>query len=155
MNLSNALGNVLFTSNLSVSKDVLIEAVKQKANLSGADLSGADLSGANLSGADLYGADLYGANLRGANLRGADGKKKKAKEIRIFSGLYNYVVFAVLFEDGERWIRMGCLCYSLKQWNKIGIRKSNLSEFPDDGSFKSEERIRAFNFAKATVLALK
>ena len=82
-------------------------------------------------------------------------KNKKVKEMQVFSGLYKHIVYAVLFEDGERWIRMGCLWYPLKQWNKIGIRKSNLSEFPDDGSFKSEERVRAFNFAKVTVLAFK
>ena len=56
---------------------VILEAVKQKKELSGADLSGADLSGADLSGADLSWANLSGANLSGAdlswaNLSGAD-----------------------------------------------------------------------------------
>ena len=70
-------GKVRFTYEADTLKEVLVEAVKQKADLSDADLSGADLSGANLSGANLYGANLrrtnlYGANLSGANLSGAD-----------------------------------------------------------------------------------
>ena len=145
------------------------------ADLSGADLSGADLSRANLSGADLRGAylsradlsranlsgaylsDAYlsGADLSGAYLSDAYLRGKKVKKMRVFSGLYPYVIYAVLFDDGERWIRMGCLWYSLKTWNKIGVAKSNLSEFPDDKSEKSLERKRAFAFAKATVLAMK
>ena len=89
---------VLFESTTSNSlKEAVIEARRQRANLSGANLyganlyganlsganlyganlsranlSGADLSRANLSGANLYGADLSGANLSGANLTGAD-----------------------------------------------------------------------------------
>jgi len=51
---------------------------------------------------------------------------------------------------------MGCLFKSLEQWEaEGGIRKSNLIEFPDDSSEKSEERERAFEFAKAAALALK
>ena len=38
------------------------EAIKNKANLSGADLSEANLRWADLSGANLSGADLYEAN---------------------------------------------------------------------------------------------
>ena len=82
--IKSVFGKVLFTyenENATV-KDAVNQAVKEKANLSGADLSGADLRGANFSyanlrganlrGADLRGADLSGANLRGANLRGAN-----------------------------------------------------------------------------------
>ena len=47
-------------------RDTLIEAVKRKADLSGADLGGADLGGADLRGAYLSGAYLGGANLGGA-----------------------------------------------------------------------------------------
>jgi len=50
---------------------------------------------------------------------------------------------------------MGCLFKSLEDWDKIGIRNSNLSEFPDDGSERSEERAAAFEFAKATGLRMK
>ena len=140
----------------------LYGAYLRGANLYGADLRGADLRGANLYGADLrgaylrsadlYGADLRSADLRGAYLRGADGEKKKAHSIRIFSSsLYPFVVLAVLFEDGERMVKMGCLEKTLAQWKKVGIRKSNLSEFPDDKSEKCEDRVGLFNLAKAAV----
>jgi hypothetical protein len=72
-----------------------------------------------------------------------------------FAGLYRYNVWSVLFADGSRWVRMGCLFKSLEDWDRIGIRKSNLSEFPDDGSDRSEERIAAFEFAKAAALRMK
>ena len=50
---------------------------------------------------------------------------------------------------------MGCLFYSLDEWEKIGIRKSNVLQFPDDNSERSEERAAAFEFAKAAVLRMK
>ena len=81
--------------------------------------------------------------------------RKKVSQFRCFAGLYGYRVHAVLFEDGSRWVRMGCLWKSLEEWQTIGIRCSNVCEFPDDGSEKSEERVRAFEFAKAAVLAMK
>jgi uncharacterized protein YjbI with pentapeptide repeats len=145
------------------------------ANLTDADLRGADLTGADLTGADLRGADLRdvyltganltgaylrdvyltGANLTGAYLRDANGEKKKIVTMRVFAGLYEYQVWAVLFEDGSRWIRMGCLWKSMDEWESVGIRKSNLSQYPDDGSDKSEERVAAFEFAKAAALRMK
>ena len=96
-------------------------------------------------------ADLRGADLRGASLRG----ELKAEKMRVFDGLYTYQVWAVLAQDGTRYVRMGCLFHSLDDWDKIGIRKSNESEFPDDGSEKCEERVAAFEFAKAAALMLK
>src|ERR1039457_2277700 len=82
--------------------------------------------------------------------RGGIIKGKKAVAMRSYVGLYRYCVMAVLYANGERVVRMGCLLKSLKQWKeKGGIRKSNLLEFPDDGSDKSEERVAAFGFAKA------
>ena len=140
MDINNIYDAVIFTSAALTIKDAIIEAVKAKANL----------SGANLSGADLYGADLSGADLSCANLSG-----KKIHALRVFTGLYDYEVWSVIFEDGSRWVRMGCLFYSLEKWEKIGIRKSNLSEFPDDGSDKCEDRVTAFEFAKAAVLRMK
>ena len=127
----------------------LSDADLSDANLSDADLSGANLSRANLSGADLRGANLYGANLSDANLSG-----KKITALSVFTGLYEYVVYAVLFEDGTRWVKMGCLFYDLEEWESRGIRKSNLSEFPDDGSERCENRVAAFEFAKAAVLRM-
>jgi len=124
------------------------------ANLRDADLRDADLRGANLSGANLRGANLRDANLRDADLRGADLRDAEIQALRVFTGLYSYQVWAVLFEDGSRWVRMGCLFKSLDDWEKIGIRKSNASEFPDDGSERCEERVRAFEFAKDAALRL-
>ena len=78
-------GKVLFSAGGETLRDVVQQAVQERAdlyganlcgaNLRGADLYGADLYGANLRGADLRSADLYGANLCGANLRGAYGKQ--------------------------------------------------------------------------------
>ena len=121
-----------------------------------ANLCGADLCGADLRDADLRDADLRGANLCGANLRGADLCGKKIAQIKVFTGLYRYVVYSVLFQDGSRFVRMGCLFKSLEDWESGGgIKQSNLSEFPDDGSEASEERAVAFEFAKAAVLRMK
>ena len=148
-------GAVLFALETDSFKLAVEAAVKSRADLRRADLRRADLRRANLYGANLYGADLRGADLRDANLRGANGEKKPVAQMRVFSGLYPYVVYAVLFQDGSRWVRMGCLWYSLEDWEKIGIRNSNTGEFPNDGSEKCEERVAAFEFAKATVLRMK
>jgi hypothetical protein len=144
----------------------LYEANLRGANLRGANLYGADLYGANLReanlrgadlrGANLYEADLYGADLREANLRGANLRGKKVQCFRAYtSSLYPYAVEAVLFQDGSRYVRMGCLWKSLDDWAEVGIRKSNLSEFPDDGSEKCEERVALFELAKSAVLRMK
>ena len=125
-----------------------------RANLYRANLSHADLSYADLSRANLYGANLSGANLYGADLSRADEEKKTVEKIRVFTGLYKHQVWSVLFQDGSRWVRMGCLFKSLEQWEKIGIRKSNENEFPDNGSPASEERATAFEFAKSAVLKM-
>ena len=144
MDIKNIYGNVIYTSPATTMKDTVIEAVSKGAVLRGADLSGADLSGAYLSGADLSCAVL----------RGAEGNKKKIATMRVFTGIYAYQVWAVLFEDGSRWVRMGCLFKSLDEWEEIGIRKSNLSQYPDDGSEKCEQRVRAFEYAKQEALLL-
>ena len=132
----------------------LQDANLQGAYLHGAYLQDADLQGANLRGAYLHGAYLHGANLQGAYLRGAENKSK-VYSMRVLSGLYKFQIWAVLFEDGSRWVRMGCLFYSLEKWDEIGIRQSNIGEYPEDGSDRSEERVAAFEFAKAAVLRLK
>ena len=166
MELKSIRGAVLFALDTAKTiAELVVAAVKINQSLRGADLRGAYLRGADLHGAYLHGAylqgaylqgaELRGANLRGAELRGAEGKKKPIRDIRIFSGLYVYEVWAVLFEDGTRSIRMGCLWKSLAEWEKIGIRNSNLSEFPNDASPKCEDRAAAFNFAKAAVLRMK
>ena len=125
------------------------------AYLSGADLSGADLSGADLYGADLSGADLYGADLSGADLYGAkiDGKIID-RIVTVQTSAYRYLAYAGLFQDGSRYIRMGCLWKTLEEWDAVGIRQSNLSEFPDDGSEKSEARATLFEFLRAELLRM-
>ena len=159
--INSVFGGLLFEGDFTN----LAEAVESHANLSGADLYGADLSDAKLYGANLYGANLSCAdlshanlsnvNLSGANLYGADLYGKKIHSMRIFSGLYKYTVHAVLFIDGSRWVRMGCLFKSLEEWEKIGIRDSNPSEFPNDGFEKCEERVAVFEFATAAALSMK
>jgi uncharacterized protein YjbI with pentapeptide repeats len=180
MDIKNIYDAVIFTSAALTIRDAMDEAVSKKinlgyANLRGTNLRGANLEGANLGGANLGGTYLEGANLRGANLRGtnleganlrgtnlrgtylegANLRGAKIYSMRVFSGLYDYQVWAVLFEDGSRWVRMGCLFKSLEDWEKIGIRKSNISQYPDDGSEQCEERVAAFEFAKAAVLRMK
>jgi uncharacterized protein YjbI with pentapeptide repeats len=175
MEIKDLGGTVLFA--LETAKTVcelVTDAVAAKKSLHGANLEGANLHGANLHGAYLEGANLHGANLEGANLRGANLEganlrgaslrgaylhgaegKSKVYSMRVFSGLYDYQVWAVLFADGSRWVRMGCLFYSLEKWDEIGIRQSNTREYPEDGSDRSEERVAAFEFAKAAVLRLR
>ena len=67
-------GEILFEyeKENNTTKDTLIKAIKEGANLEGANLRGANLEGANLYGAYLRGANLYGAYLRGAYLYGAN-----------------------------------------------------------------------------------
>ena len=181
MELTSIFGNVIFASeDTKTILDLVLLAVESAANLYGADLRGASLRGADLSGADLRGASLRGADLRGASLRGADlsganlsdaslsgaslrGASlrgadlygNKVKSMRVYSGLYRYQVWAVVFEGGSRWVRMGCLFKTLEEWaSGGGIRVSNIFEYPDDGSEKCLEREAAFEFAKAAVMRM-
>ena len=147
-------GASLSGANLSYAD--LYRADLSGANLSRADLSYADLSGADLSGASLSGASLSGANLSGANLYRAliDGKLI-VDLIAINSSAYPYQVQAVLFQDGSRWVRMGCLWKSLHDWDSEGgILNSNTSEFPNDNSIRSIARADIFEFAKSTALKM-
>ena len=114
----------------------LVEAVNKKANLSGAYLRGADLRDANLRGANLYDANLSGVYLSG----------KKIKTAAVFAGLYDYTVMPYITEDGEKWIKMGCHNRILSDWESDFW--NNPTEFPDDGSVKSNLRLMAFETAK-------
>ena len=146
MVLKKVCGDVIFALESAKTVLELVTAARAaKASLDGASLNRANLDGANLEGANLDGASLDGALIYG----------KPIVTLRVFSGLYRYTVHAVLFRDGSRWVRMGCLWKSLDEWEAIGIRKSNPSEFPDDGSDRCEERVSAFEFAKAAALRLK
>ena len=132
----------------------LVGASLVGARLGGASLVGARLGGANLDHASLVGARLVGASLDGANLGGARLKIGEIKELRVFSGLYQYQIWAVVLEDGTPWVRMGCQFRSVREWDEITIRKSRVSEFPDDGSPCSEQRARAFEYAKVEAIEM-
>ena len=155
-NLSGANLSRADLSGANLSRANLSRADLSRADLSGANLSGANLSRADLSGADLYGADLYGADLYGADLYGADLRGSKIDcFLSAHSSGYPYQGWAVLFQDGSRWIRMGCLWKTLEDWDAITIRKSNISEFPDDGSEKSECRADLFGLLRSALLRMK
>jgi uncharacterized protein YjbI with pentapeptide repeats len=143
--LNRWIGVIAYHSEKSTQRDAVVEAVEKKADLSGADLRGAYLSGANLRGAYLSGAYLSGANLSG----------KKIHSLRSFSSsLYPYEVWAVIYEDGTRAVRMGCLFKTFQEWENYPILKSNVGEFPDDGSGRSLERAAMFELAKAEALRM-
>ena len=151
MELKNIYGTVVFALESATTIAELVTAARS----AHADLSYADLSFSDLSFSDLSHANMFHANLSSAKLKGAliDGKPIINLRQISYSG-YAYGVQAVLFEDGSRWVRMGCLWKSLAEWEEIGIRSSNPSEFPDDGSVASEERVAAFEFAKAAALRM-
>ncbi len=132
-------------------------------NFLGGDFCGGDFCGGNFRGGDFRGGDFCGGNFRGGDFLGGNflGGLTSGSNLKVVAlrsghlGLYPYQVMSILFEDGSRWVRMGCLFKSLKDWKKIGIRNSNLAEFPDDGSERCLERVAAFNFARAAALRLK
>jgi hypothetical protein len=108
-----------------------------------------------VSGGKVSGGKVSDCTVIGGTVSDCTVSEKPLAFLKGFAGLYKYNVWSVLFADGSRWVRMGCLFKSLEDWDKIGIRKSNLSEFPDDGSDRSEERAAAFEFAKAAALRMK
>ena len=141
-------GSILFEyeSTDNTIKQTVIEAIKSGADLSVADLSGANLYGANLSRADLSRADLSGADLSRADLSGALINDIKVKKMRVFSGLYSYLVIAFISEDGEKYVRMGCYVRKVSEWEADFWNNEN--EFPNDNSEKSNLRLFAFETAK-------
>ena len=145
--IKNIFGDVKINGEFSSLADAIM---KYKSNLYGADLYGADLSGADLRGADLRGANLYGADLCGADLCG-----EKIKSCQVINGAYKYTIIIMLTVDGKQIVKMGCLKKTLEEWDAIGIRNSNLSEFPDNKSFASEQRAIAFEYAKSICLLMK
>jgi enterochelin esterase-like enzyme len=161
--IKNIYGDVIYTAkDATTVKQAVEQAILSCANLSSADLSWANLSSADLSCANLSSANLSCANLSRANLYSANlscaliDKKTIANLRQINVSSYPYQIQAVLFLDGSRWIRMGCLWKSLEDWKRDGgILNSNPSEFPNDRSEKSKERAAAFAFAKADALRMK
>ena len=150
-NLSGANLSVAYLSGANLSGANLSGANLSVADLSGAYLSGANLSGANLSGAnlsvaDLSGADLSGAYLSGAYLSGANLSGVKIKKAIVFTGLYAYVVIPIISEDGKQYVKMGCYLRTVEDWDNDFW--NNNSEFPNDGSVKSNLRLFAYETAK-------
>ena len=136
MDIKNIYGEVVYTApKATTMQEAVDQAIADKVTMRGWVISNCKVSGGKVSYCTVSENPL-------AFLKG-------------FAGLYKYNVWSVLFADGSRWVRMGCLFKSLEDWDKIGIRKSNLSEFPDDGSDRSEERAAAFEFAKAAALRMK
>jgi hypothetical protein len=91
--------------------------------------------------------DLIGTALKAkADLRGADLRGYKVKQAAVFTGLYTYTVISFVTEGGEHRIALGCYNRSVAEWEADFW--NNLSEFPNDGSIKSRERLFAFNVAK-------
>ena len=82
-----------------------------EANLYGANLYGANLYGADLYGADLYGADLRGADLYGADLRGADGENITIKMQPIQIDAIDYYIFIY-----DSHMKIGCEIHAIKDW---------------------------------------
>ena len=65
-------GRVLYSAGGESLRDVVVQAVRERAYLIGSNLSNANLSNANLINTDLSNADLSGVNLRDANLIGSN-----------------------------------------------------------------------------------
>ena len=123
----------------------LTDANLRRADLAGANLTRAYLTGADLRLADLRRADLTRANLTGANLTEADltGAEYeicgvKAKRFNVFKSLYRYSVIPIIDVNGHQYVKMGCKFNSRAEWENNFW--NNKSEFPDNGSEKTELR---------------
>ena len=65
-------GAVIYEGEAALMAELVVEAVRLRADLSYAYLAGANLTGADLAGADLRYADLRYANLSNADFRYAN-----------------------------------------------------------------------------------
>ena len=122
---------VLFEGEYESIKHAVIEAVKRRADLTGADLwdadlrdadlTGADLRDANLRDADLRDADLRRADLTGADLTGADlwGKKQKIAPLQLI-GLKYFIM-----TDGNT-VKISCQIHTWDKW--LSFSDSEISE---------------------------
>jgi uncharacterized protein YjbI with pentapeptide repeats len=116
-------------------------AYLRRADLEGANLRRADLRGANLEGAYLRRADLMGANLEGAYLRGAylEGENLRGSFIH---GLYKYQC-GFYYHGDQYYIQLECHTRTPEEW--FNDFWNNESEFPNDGSESTLQRVIAFN----------
>lgn len=83
-----------------------------------------------------------GGAFRGGELWGGLVGDREAKKLRAFAGLYKYQVWSVLFADGTRWVRMGCLFKSLDEGRKLESATVTRRSFQttDQRSARSESR---------------
>ena len=166
MDIKNIYGEVVYTApKATTMQEAVDQAIADKVTMRGWVISNCKVSGGKVSyckvsdctvsGGKVSDCTVSGGTVSGGKVSYCTVSENPLAFLKGFAGLYKYNVWSVLFADGSRWVRMGCLFKSLEDWDKIGIRKSNLSEFPDDGSDRSEERAAAFEFAKAAALRMK
>ena len=112
-----------YTSENATIKDALLDAIKNKANLSRANLFGADLRGADLRGADLFEADLSGANLSRANLFGADlsgadlSRADLSRANLSRANLQPFCKWRTSIIDNK--IKIGCKSMTIEEWDSF------------------------------------
>jgi len=105
-----------FSSENATIKDALLDAIKNKVNLSRANLSGAYLSGADLSRADLSGAYLSGADLSGAYLSKADLSGADLSEADLSgANIQPFCKWRTSIIENE--IKIGCKKMSIDDWD--------------------------------------
>ena len=128
----------------------------RRGDFAGVELIGFDLPiHCTVSGCTVSSGTVSGGKVSQCTVSLGEILNKPVSQIKGYAGLYAFNVWSVLMADGSRWVRMGCLFKSLEEWEKIGIRNSNPSSFPDDRSDRSEDRVAAFEFAKAAALRMK
>lgn len=91
-------------------------------------------------------ANLRNANLEDANLENATIHGIKIKKAIIFTALYKYIVMAIIALNNEEYIKMGCHCRTVEEWENDFW--NNNDEFPNDNSLKSNSRIFGFETGK-------
>ena len=85
------------------------------------------------------------ADLRGANLRGAVYKGVKVMFLCSLGRLYTYNVVVVISDDNTIYVGLGCYFRKAIDWQNDFW--NNKSEFPNDGSIKTQERELALDFS--------
>ena len=108
-----------------MTRDEILQAVKDRKSLYSANLRFAYLRGADLGGANLRGADLRGANLEGANLWSAsllDANLGGAVGIIDAGERADRYRFVGWIENGTLMVRGGCRDFTLAEahehWNR-------------------------------------
>ncbi len=98
-----------------------------------------------------YGGEWHRGIWRGGYV-GPDSRR--VLRIASHAHLCEELVLAALLVDGSRWVQIGDLWMSLEEWAQVGIEKSDLAKYPNDGSFRSQQRIAAFEWARSMARAL-